>query len=257
MEKTLIKALNEVCLSLADCEQGQSHGTPVFKVRGKTFAQYCLNHHGDGRVALWVAAPSGAQDTLCANEPSIYFVPPYTGHRGWLGIELNKGLAWQQVVGHLYEAYRLAAPKELGENLVAKAAHTFTPPTEVFTPEKINPFLRPAIQRKLQRMESLCAALPETSQHTHFGNPVWKAGKKTFVCAHHYNERLGFQFWVGADQQSFLTADERFTIPPYTGGNGWIDLRADKTVDWAEIEMLLMGSYRHFALKRMLKALDD
>ena len=54
-----------------------------------------------------------------------------------------------------------------------------------------------------------------------------------------------------------LTYDDRYRIPAYTGHNGWIDLDVEDGVDWDEVAPLLSGSYRHFALKRMLKALDQ
>ena len=64
------------------------------------------------------------------------------------------------------------------------------------------------------------------------------------------------QFWVGTDQQPLLTQDPRYRVPAYIGNNGWIELDVEDQADWEEIEDLLLGSYRHFALKRMLKALD-
>jgi len=53
-----------------------------------------------------------------------------------------------------------------------------------------------------------------------------------------------------------LTEDPRYTIPMYWGGSGWIELDVQDHAPWAEIASLLEGSYRHFALKRMLEALD-
>ena len=41
----------------------------------------------------------------------------------------------------------------------------------------------------------------------------------------------------------------------YIGHRGWIDLDVEDHVDWDEVRALVLGSYRHFALKRMLKAL--
>ena len=61
--------------------------------------------------------------------------------------------------------------------------------------------------------------------------------------------------WVGVEAQGGLTLDERFRVPAYTGHNGWIELNIERTVDWNEVEALVLESYKHFALKRMLKAL--
>ena len=88
MARDLDTALRDLCSHLPECEEVLSHGSPNFKVRGKTFASYHVNHHGDGRVALWLAAPDGAQQLYTEMEPEHYFVPPYVGPRGWLGVEV-------------------------------------------------------------------------------------------------------------------------------------------------------------------------
>ena len=75
-----------------DTEEVSRHGAPNFKVKGKTFAMFVLNHHGDGRVALWLNSPHGAQQMYTQLDPESYFVPPYVGVKGWLGMELNKNL---------------------------------------------------------------------------------------------------------------------------------------------------------------------
>ena len=68
---------------------------------------------------------------------------------------------------------------------------------------------------------------------------------------------MQFTFWVGVEIQPALTADPRFRAPAYTGHNGWILLDVEERVDWDQVDDLLIASYRHFALKRMLKALDE
>ena len=70
---------------------------------------YSDNHHGDGRIALWCKAPSGAQEILVAADPRHFFVPPYVGTEGWLGIHLDKGLDWGVVAGLVKDGYLEAA----------------------------------------------------------------------------------------------------------------------------------------------------
>lgn len=82
---------------------------------------------------------------------------------------------------------------------------------------------------------------------------MWKVGKKTFVSTHYYTGRLKLSFWVGASRQVKLKRDDRFEVSRYTGHNGWIDLDVEDRRDWDEIRQLAIESYRHFALKRMLK----
>ena len=87
--------------------------------------------------------------------------------------------------------------------------------------------------------------LPETSEGEQFGSPVWKAGKKTFVCAHNGTGRLQLQFWVGVEQQALLTSDKRYSIPKYIGHNGWIDLDVEKRINWSEVDSLLPMAERN------------
>jgi len=255
MAKDISQAVREVLMSFPETEEVVSHGSPTFKVRGRTFATYTINHHGDGRVALNLDAPPGAQQLYTEMEPEYYFVPPYTGPKGWLGIKLDKGLEWKTVAARAREAYDKAAPPELAAS--AGLTIKITPPDRAFRPEEIDPFKGKRAQKVLAQLEGLAASLPEASAGTQFGNPVWKAGKKTFVSTHYYTGHIQLSFWVGTDQQTFLTQDPRYRIPAYTGHNGWINLDVEDQADWQEIEHLLLGSYRHFALKRMLKALGE
>jgi predicted DNA-binding protein (MmcQ/YjbR family) len=124
-------------------------------------------------------------------------------------------------------------------------------------PEEMNWMLGQRPVEVLRLLAERCRRLPETSEADQFGNPVWKAGKKTFICAHKYTDRLHLQFWVGVEKQALLTSDKRYSIPKYVGHNGWIDLDVEKYINWVEIDSLLEASYRHFALKRMLRALDS
>jgi hypothetical protein len=99
----------------------------------------------------------------------------------------------------------------------------------------------------------MTARWPEVSEGVQFGSPVWRAGKKTFLQAWLWDGKLKLAFWVGIQQQGLLTADERFSIPPYIGHIGWIALDVSRSCDWDEVRALARESYRHFALKRMLK----
>jgi len=253
MPRTLPDAVRELCLGFPETGEVESHGQPNFRAGGKTFATFTVNHHGDGRVALNLAAPPGAQQLHVETEPQYYFVPPYVGPRGWLGIELNRGLAWDSIARHVHAAWCEVVPASLAatcpEPPAAKA------PDVEMRPQDIDPLLAPRAQEVLGELRLRCAALPETAEAAQFGSPVWKAGKKSFVICHRRGGELALQFWVGMAAQGMLTQDPRYRVPPYIGHNGWIELVVESFADWDEIQGLLEGSYRHFALKRMLKAL--
>lgn len=112
--------VRELALAFPETTERLSHGTPSFFVRQKsTFVNFWDDHHGDGRLALWVAAPVGVQEQLTAEEPDRFFVPPYVGHRGWLGVRLDVDLDWDEVAGIIEDSYRQVAPKKLVARLDA------------------------------------------------------------------------------------------------------------------------------------------
>src|SRR4051794_3512555 len=110
----VLDRLRRVCLALPETSERPSHGAPPFFVRGKRpFVMGLENHHGDGRFAIWCAAPDGMQQTLVEADPERFFVPPYVGHRGWLGLRLDRGLDWDEVAGIAEDAYAEVAPAKL------------------------------------------------------------------------------------------------------------------------------------------------
>lgn len=68
-------------------------------------------HHGDGRLAIWCIAPEGAQNVLVASDPERFFVPPYVGKSGWVGVRLDRGLEWEAIAEIVKEAYDVVALK--------------------------------------------------------------------------------------------------------------------------------------------------
>jgi hypothetical protein len=90
----------------------------AFTVRNKTFAYFTDDHHGDGRLALIYRAPGGEQAALTVSQPDSFFIPPYLGHRGWVGMWLDvPSLDWAEAEELMIEAYRLAAPKRLATSV--------------------------------------------------------------------------------------------------------------------------------------------
>jgi len=252
---TVFDVVREICLGLPETEEVLSHGFPNFKVAGKAFATYSLNHHGDGKVALLVSLSRDMQQMLIESAPLHFYVPPYTGNKGWVGIELNKGIKWERVAQLATDAYRKIAPMALAESAQAPSARA---PTETMKPEDINPYVSKTNQALLKKLTQICDPLPEVSESTQFGAPCFKAGKKTFCTLHQWRCHTEIQIWVGAERQLALTSfDQRYRIPAYTGHNGWIGFDLSGKPSWKEVEVLLTESYRHFALKRMLKLLES
>jgi hypothetical protein len=108
-----LTALRRLCLDLPEATERLSHGEPTWFVGGKrTFVMFA-DHHHDDRLAFWCAAPPGAQQALVASDPGRFFVPPYVGHRGWLGVRLDVPVDWDEIAELLADAYRMVAPKRL------------------------------------------------------------------------------------------------------------------------------------------------
>jgi hypothetical protein len=109
-----LRRVRDICLALPEATERLSHGSPAFFVRDrKTFVMYLDNHHDDGRLALWCAAPPGTQPELVAADPVRFFRPPYVGHRGWLGVRLDRDPDWKEIAEIVQDAYRQIAPKSL------------------------------------------------------------------------------------------------------------------------------------------------
>jgi hypothetical protein len=102
----VLERLREICLAFPNATERLSHGAPTFFVRDKrAFLMVMDNHHGDRRFAIWCAAPEGMQQLLVDTDPDKFFVPPYVGHKGWLGVRLDRGLDWNELAGIAEDAY--------------------------------------------------------------------------------------------------------------------------------------------------------
>ena len=118
MRDEILAHLRTICLALPEVTERLSHGEPTFFVRGKkTFVMMDSDHHGSGHVGIWCAAPPGVQAQLVDEEPERFFVPPYVGHRGWLGVRLDHRVDWTEVDAICRDAYRQVAPKTLVQQL--------------------------------------------------------------------------------------------------------------------------------------------
>jgi predicted DNA-binding protein (MmcQ/YjbR family) len=111
MSEAWLERLRVICLALPEAvEDGEGVGSPSFKVRDKIFA---MHHPMNGRSSMWCKAPAGAQAVLVGSNPDQFFVPPYVGHHGWVGVYLNVDVDWDFVAALVDDSYRMTAPKRL------------------------------------------------------------------------------------------------------------------------------------------------
>jgi hypothetical protein len=115
----------------------------------------------------------------------------------------------------------------------------------------------------VERLRNICAALPEVTERPSHGTPTWFVRGKSFVTLWHrgHHDHDFPHLWCaglpGAQQELVAAEPGRFFRPPYVGGRGWIGVRLDGDVDWAEIAELCQDAYRAMAPARLAALLDS
>src|SRR5215813_12749119 len=110
MSDDWLDKLRAICLALPEATEGGGVGNPTFRVRDKIFA---MQHPMNGRPSMWCKAPRGFQEMIVGSDPDHFFVPPYVGHNGWIGIWLDVELDWDYITDLIETSYRMTAPKRL------------------------------------------------------------------------------------------------------------------------------------------------
>ncbi|HEY3688177.1 MAG TPA: MmcQ/YjbR family DNA-binding protein [Streptosporangiaceae bacterium] len=114
MGEDVLARLREICLALPEAVEKPfgGHSSPAFRIRDKLFAMV-----GEDGGDLWLKAGPGVQEALVASAPERYFVPPYVGSKGWVGVHLDAGHDWAELAELIEDSYRLIAPKRLSARL--------------------------------------------------------------------------------------------------------------------------------------------
>jgi hypothetical protein len=136
-----IERLRAICLALPETTEKIAWGEPTFRVRGKLFAQLDDHHHGADHLAVWLPMPLGAQEGLVYADPVRFFVPPYVGRRGWVGVRLDRRPNWCRIAALVGEAYRCVAPERLTG---AQVVRTPAPPHGAAAPKRSRARRKPA-----------------------------------------------------------------------------------------------------------------
>lgn len=111
--RAALARVRRICLGLPEAHEKIAWGAPTFRVRDKIFAMFANDHHGDGRVALWCKSAHDIQASVVEADSERFFVPPYVGGAGWIGMRLDKGLEWDVVTDFVRASYLAIAPKRL------------------------------------------------------------------------------------------------------------------------------------------------
>jgi phosphoribosylglycinamide formyltransferase-1 len=113
-EDPRLTRVSALCLALPEAVREDAGRHAGFKVRGRTFAWYLDDHHGDGMVTLVGKPPPGENEMLLAAEPERFVRPAYLAHRGWVALRLDLGpVDWDVVWELVSDSYREVAPRRL------------------------------------------------------------------------------------------------------------------------------------------------
>lgn len=98
-------------------------------VRGKAVGWAMENHHGNQRLEIHFKAPRGAQESVVARDPRVFFVPQTVGHRGWVGAWLDlPEIPWELIEECLHEAWEGSASAGARAQVRATRTHNHENP---------------------------------------------------------------------------------------------------------------------------------
>jgi predicted DNA-binding protein (MmcQ/YjbR family) len=124
---TVLDRVRRLCLGHPGAYEKIAWSAPTFRVGDRQFAMFADNHHGVGFAGVWLKAPEGAQEELVASDPGRFYVPPYVGKGGWVGVRLDAKTDWKLLAGLLAEAYRGAAATQSAAHIARGPAPTKAP----------------------------------------------------------------------------------------------------------------------------------
>ena len=117
---TLIDRVRKLCLALPGAFEVETWEQPTFRVGGGKGKIFCIAA-ADGSSIRLKADPGEREALLAQGDP--FYLPPYVGHKGWLGIRTDHAdIDWEEVAELIATGYCLIAPKRL-------AGEVTTPPS--------------------------------------------------------------------------------------------------------------------------------
>lgn len=110
--------LRTIALALPGAAEKLSHGSPCFHIeKGKAFAYFWENHHGDGETVVIVKTSGRDEQAMMIEaDPALYFKPPYLGPAGWIAIRVaDVATDWDHVGDRVAQSWELVVPRRLLE----------------------------------------------------------------------------------------------------------------------------------------------
>src|SRR5215217_4036842 len=115
MPRSRLERVRALCLALPEAFERETWERPTFRVGGQEKI-FCMAAP-DGSTATMKADPDEREALLAQGEP--FFLPPYVGGKGWVGINLGRGSDWHEVAELIATSYCLIAPKRLARQVTA------------------------------------------------------------------------------------------------------------------------------------------
>ncbi len=109
----------------------------------------------------------------------------------------------------------------------------------------------------LNRLRKLCLTLPGTKETRTWDHPNFRVADKIFLILGDEQRKPVLCVKVGKQRQKELIRDPRYTIAPYVGRFGWVNLAVGAKPDWNEITDLVLLSYRLIAPKRLVRQMEE
>ena len=107
--------LRKMALALPDATEQETWGQPTFRVRKRIFVMF-----SDEEREAWVKSTHDEQRALVQMDPETFFVPPYVGSSGWIGVRFRI-VDREEMRELVTEAWRLTAPKRAVANFDGEA----------------------------------------------------------------------------------------------------------------------------------------
>ena len=98
--------LRRICLALPQAYEQETWGDATFRVRGKMILLIAVGIFEFARAYQ-------TQQVLVNADPRRFYVPPYVGHKGWVGVRLDGKPDWDEIARIVERSYRLVAPRRL------------------------------------------------------------------------------------------------------------------------------------------------
>ena len=156
MTASPLQRLRRLCLALPESHEVMAWGAETFRVKNKLFAMYSSaeSGHSGGRIGVWIKATPENQRLMVATWPTRFFVPPYVGPSGWVGVWLDDGTDWDEVQELLRDAWMRTAPKKLAATMARDAA------LEAMTAPRKSPARKSAATKKPAAKKSATTKKP-------------------------------------------------------------------------------------------------